>query len=227
MAGNYEEDFVYQEIYNLEGKNLRVFEFGCGQNLFINKIVQLGHNLTAIDLYERTSDIQENRKFNFIKNDFNSEYFEPNSYDCIYALSSVEHIGLEDTILEWNEAQTKIEKTFKKFCCMLKRRGTLLLTLPFGNYKQWYVNDNGISTRHMHKDGKNKSRWGAKVYDINDIIDIEKFGFSLERKEFYLKPNISTDYFDKNSWIITDYMQCYKTREPAGAVACLKYIKTQ
>ncbi len=227
MAGTYEEDFVYREIYNLTGNTLKILEFGCGQNKFIDKIVNLGHDVTAIDLYQRTSESLEQRKFNFLQGDFETVKFEPNIYDCIYALSSIEHIGLEDKILEWKDVIKKTNKIIDKFRYILKKKGTLLVTLPFGNHKYWYVDNKGNSTREEIKDGLNKSLWGAREYDIDDIDKTFcNKGFELNRKEFYLHVNTRLNYFDKNSWIITKHDYCYNIKEPAGAVVCLMFIKT-
>lgn len=231
MAGTVEEDFVFREIYNLSVP-CQIFEFGCGQNLFINKIVELGHNITAIDLYERTADNKENRKYNFLRGDFIEFYklfdLGLRKYDCVYALSSVEHIGLEDIILEWDQAEKKLKDIIDAIWNLLKDDGIFLVTLPFGNYKAFYVDKEGNNSKVR----KNNSLWGAKVYDLKDIDNVfltdqkgSKNRFKLISKELYLKTDPKSDYFDKNSWIITRYEECYKTDEPANALVCIKLKK--
>lgn len=229
MSGAVEEDFVFREIYNLYIP-CNIFEFGCGQNLFVNKIVELGHNVDAVDLYERTAENRKDRKFNFLRGDFIELYelfdLGTEKYDCVYALSSLEHVGLENGILNWEKAEEKLKNIVSAIWNILKKNGIFLVTLPFGNYKAWYVDKNGISSN----DKKDNSLWGAKVYDLNDIDNVlltenTKNKFKLLSKEFYLKSDTKTDYFDKNSWIITRYENCYKTDEPAGALVCLKLMK--
>ncbi len=233
MAGNVEEDFVFREIYNLPVKR-QIFEFGCGQNLFINKIVEMGHNVTAVDLYDRTAENKKDRKFNFLKGDFLDLYklfdLGREKFDCVYALSAIEHIGLEggDGILEWDDAEKKLRDIIDAIWNLLKDNGNsiFLVTLPFGNYKAWYVDKDGNSSLGWM--GKNQnSVWGGKTYDLKDIDDIFLKRFKLLSREFYLKTDPKSDYFDKNSWIITRYEDCYKTDhpEPAGALVCLKLLK--
>lgn len=241
MAGSIEEDFVFREIYNLP-RGCNIFEFGCGQNLFINKIVEMGHNVTAVDLYSRTAENKEDRKFNFLKGDFLDLYelFDlgrgeggNGKYDCIYALSAIEHIGLEgedkgDSILEWNKAEEKLKNIIYAIWDILRDNGIFLVTLPFGNYGAWYVDKNGNSTIGMDgkiDEGNKKSIWGGRVYDLKDIDSIFLSRFKLICREFYLKTDPKSDYFDRNSWIMTGYDECYKTKEPAGAIVCLKLLK--
>jgi 2-polyprenyl-3-methyl-5-hydroxy-6-metoxy-1,4-benzoquinol methylase len=118
MASPIEEDFVYNEIKKLPIQD-NILEFGCGQNTFPNKISNLGYKLTAIDLYERNNLL--NKGFNFIKGDFNDIQLPLNYYDCIYALSSFEHIGIESNgIISESDALNKIHTTINKIRSILK-----------------------------------------------------------------------------------------------------------
>lgn len=214
MASPIEEAFVYNEIKKLPIHS-NILEFGCGQNKFPNIISSMGYKLTAIDLYERNNSL--NKGLNFIKGDFSDIQFPLNYYDCIYALSSFEHIGIESIgITHESDALDKICATTKKVKSLLKNNGLFLVTLPFGNYKHYYVNKNGKWSYNREKD----SIWGAKIYDIDDIDSIFK-DYILEENKFYLR--IGKDFFYRYSWIIADYKKCYIKKEITDAIVCLKF----
>jgi ubiquinone/menaquinone biosynthesis C-methylase UbiE len=213
MASPIEEDFVYEAIKKLSIHS-NILEFGCGQNTFPNKISKLGYKLTAIDLYERNNSL--NKGFNFIKGDFSDIQFPSNYHDCIYALSSFEHIGIESNdIINENDALNKVCTITKKIKYLLKNNGLFLVTLPFGDYRYYYVDKNGKWSYNREKD----SVWGAKVYDIKDIDNIFK-DYILEERKFYLR--IGKDFFYRYSWIETDYKKCYIKKEITDAIVCLK-----
>lgn len=214
LASLVEEDFVYDEIKKLlTHKN--ILEFGCGNNSFPSKISSLGHNLTAIDLYERENNDQN---FNFIKGDFVDIELPLNYYDCIYALSSFEHIGLESNgITSEKDVLHKIGVITKKIKSSLKDNGLFLATIPFGDFRYYYVDSNGKWSYNIEKN----SVWGAKVYDIEDIDNIFKC-FTLIEKKFYVR--IKEGFFERNSWFLTDYKNCYIKKELTDSIVCLKFI---
>ncbi|MDD3474285.1 MAG: class I SAM-dependent methyltransferase [Candidatus Dojkabacteria bacterium] len=212
MASPIEEDFVYSEIEKLP-LNSNILEFGCGDNMFTNKIQNLGHNVTAVDLYYRTSNIN----FKFIKGDFENINIPTNNYNCIYALSSFEHIGMErNNILSDTEITYKIQRILNKMKLLLKNNSILLITLPFGNFSKYYVTQEGKWSCFR----KPNSIWGAKVYDNYDIKEIFK-DFILLKEEYYLR--IGKDFFDKNHWIQLPPEKCYIKKEITDSIACLKF----
>jgi hypothetical protein len=114
----------------------------------------LGYDLTAIDLYKRTSDTN----FSFIQGDF--EHIELSGrYDCIYALSAFEHIGLEqDGICLEDEIIAKISRILIKIRTLLKPNAYFIITLPFGDFRYYYVTKEGKWSYKRKKD----SIWGGE-----------------------------------------------------------------
>ncbi len=219
MASPVEESFVYNEILKLP-INSNILEFGCGENFFPNRVAKLKHKVTAIDLYDRDSILNTN--IHFIKDDFENINLPQCHYDCIYALSSFEHIGLErDNIIDEKEIYLKTINILAKFKRLLKHNGILLLTLPFGDgsYKHYYVNNKGVWSKTKQPD----SEWGAKVYDIHDLYIFNMF--LLLKCDFYLK--VRPDFFDINSWTTINYYECcciQKEEEVNNAIVCLKLV---
>lgn len=215
MPSQIEEIFVYKEINNLPLKG-RLLEFGCGDDIFPNRMSDLGYEVTAIDLFKR----KRLTNFNFIQSDFLYTDLPENYFDAVYSLSSFEHIGLEqDGILSEDDILYKINLITKKIKLILKYNGIFLVTIPFGNYRYYYVGKDGWSYEKRHD-----SLWGVKVYDIKDIYEIFK-DFSILKKEFYLR--IDSDYINKNSWILIDHEKCYFRKEQTDSIVCLKLINNK
>lgn len=227
MPSQIEENFVYNELIKLckkdqDNKNdqIKILEFGCGNDNFANRMSDLGYNVTGIDLFERIAD----SKFSFIRSDFLHANLPQNHFDAVYGLSSFEHIGLEQgELLSEKEAENKILLVVKKIRSILKDDGILLVTVPFGNYRYYYVSQNGWSyQRSIDKD--EKTLWGVKVYDLNDIHDIfESNNFTLVKKEFYLR--VKKGFIEQDSWILTDPKRCYVKKELTDSIVCLKFKK--
>ncbi len=211
MAAPVEEEFIFNELRKMKSGN--VLEFGCGTHYFPGRIAALGHKVTAVDLYQRSAEAN----FKFIQGDF--EHIElQDSYDCIYGLSSFEHIGLEqDGILPEDQILSKIDRILQKMRTLLRTNGYFIITLPFGNFGYYYVNKDGKWSYKREKD----SIWGAKVYDLKDIDEIFK-QFLLIKSEFYLRTG--KDYFNKESWTKVECKNCYKAKEETDAVVCLEFI---
>lgn len=215
MSSQIEEIFVYNEIKNLPPQG-RILEFGCGDDTFPNRMSDLGYEISAIDLFKR----KRFANFNFIQSDFLYIDLPENYYDAVYALSSFEHIGLEQgDILPINDVLHKISLITKKIKSILKYNGIFLTTMPFGDYRYFYVDKDGWSYEK-----KDDSLWGVKVYDIKDIYEIFK-DFSMLKKEFYLR--IDNDYMNKNSWILIDHGKCYLKKELTDSIVCLKLINNK
>lgn len=213
MASPIEEKFIFDEIKNL--RSSKIFEFGCGENLFPNKIAEIGHDVTAIDLYPRRHETNQNIKF--LQDDFMNITIPPDSFDCIYALSSFEHIGLEShDIHPIPYVLSKIEVVIEKIKSILKSDGIFLVTLPFGNYRYYYSGNDKWSYNKT-----SESVFGAKVYDIEDIENIFKKHFEIIKEEYYIK-DTGKDFFNIKSWKKMPYKDCYVKKEISHALVCLK-----
>lgn len=87
----------------------------------------------------------------YIFEDLRNLNFKDEVFDAILCISTLEHIGMDNTFL-YTSDETKKENSkyayldaIKKFKRVLKRAGTLYLTMPFGEYKdgKWFQVFNG------------------------------------------------------------------------------------
>ena len=92
------------------------------------------------------SNFYPEKNISYIYEDLRSSCFKDNFFDYIVSISTIEHIGLDNTLL-YTEDETKKEndphsylKAIDEFRRMLKPNGKLYLTLPFGKYKNhtWF-----------------------------------------------------------------------------------------
>lgn len=108
------------------------------------------------------------KKVSYVFEDLRKSCFKTNFFDHIVSISTVEHIGLDNTLLytdeiEKNENNSSSYKfAISEFYRMLKPGGTLYLTVPFGKHKnhKWFqvfdakmVSDliNTFEPRHFHE----------------------------------------------------------------------------
>lgn len=144
--------------------------------------------------------------------------FPDNYFDSIISISTIEHIGMDNTFL-YTQNSSKNEKQTKDYLLaidemkrILKPGGKLLITVPFGAYK-----DHG---------------W-FQVFDKNMINQIEERFKPATNQETYFKYenqqwNFSTAELCKNS-IFYDVHENKKFSSSAPAasesVACLELVK--
>jgi len=154
----------------------------------------------------------------YIFEDLRNSNFRDEFFDAIVCISTLEHIGMDNTFLYASD-ETKKENSkyayldaIKEFKRVLKRDGTLYLTVPFGEYKN--------------------HRW-FQVFDremVQKLID------------WFLPSKSSIDYFkyENNQWQFSAQEQCkngyvfdaYKERRnrndflaSSQSVVCLELTK--
>ena len=208
MSIDLERDYIHKEISKLKAP-ARLLEFGCGQDTFCNRALVLGHEVAAVDLFDRT-DTGELDRFTFIKGDLEYLALPHDYFDCIYGISSFEHIGLEQNgLLPEEEVIKKVDSILKTMRRILKPNGILLLTFRFGHGGFMYVNPEGPA-RSRRPD----TIWGARVYDANALYDVfkRKAGFLFVEALFLIK--IGDDFFDSKSWRLSiNPMDCYSAKD--------------
>lgn len=121
----FENAFVIREVSKLK-TGARVLDFGCAESILDIQLASLGYKVTGIDIQDYTL---KHPNMKFIKEDFMKVGFRT-KFDCIVAVSSIEHMGLGFY------GDPKIEdgdfKTIEKMKKILKPSGILVLTVPYG-----------------------------------------------------------------------------------------------
>ena len=154
-----EDPFVLANVFTLK-KGSRILDFGCYSSMVPLQLSSLGYKVTGVDLYKYPF---KHPNFVFYNNDILDLKLKEHSYDCIYAISSLEHIGLG-----WYEKERvgiSDSAVVGELARILKPGGVFLVTLPFGRFKQ---------TPYL------------EVYDSKTIKGLFK-NFILQKMEYYEK----------------------------------------
>ena len=162
--------------------------------------------------------LEKRNNVSYLYGDLRDILIRDNVFDYIVCISTLEHIGLDNTVFYTNEAKYKETKPqdYRKVMSELQRvlapGGRLLLTVPFGLPQNF--------------------GWMQQI-DSSGLIEIAK--------AFGAQP-INTTFFQylPQGWIISDEQACseceyfnvHSTSEPASdraaaarAVACLEFVK--
>ncbi len=112
----------------------KILDFGCNESLLSIELASMGYNVTGIDLHDYKF---KHPNFSFVNGDICGQ-FEPESFDAVIAVSSIEHTGLGAYgEKSFNEGDKIVLNEIYR---ILKKEGQLLLTVPFGRRYQgkWY-----------------------------------------------------------------------------------------
>lgn len=113
------------------------------QILLMEKIKDRKLYITTL-FNEGRSDVQSSPSY--IYEDLRDSCFKDNFFDAICSLSTVEHIGLDNTMI-YTPDSSKLEddkfahlRAITEFKRVLKKNGTLYMSVPFGSYKNhgWF-----------------------------------------------------------------------------------------
>ena len=134
--------------------------------------------------------------FKLIRGDIRRSGIPDNTYDCVYAVSTIEHIGLNSYYgNKINDLDGDI-KAVREVLRILKPGGRFLTTMPFAN-KFW-------------------ERGGARRYDDERVGLLTK-GFKELDKQFYIQreagewvPILRMDIEDREAIVLLDLQKPYK-----------------
>ena len=175
----------------------KVLDVGCtdGGNVVVPTLANLGWDVYGIDIrmWRYT-----HRNFHFIQGDISSGItVEDNFFDCVYAISSIEHFGLTGRygIREADpEADTRTTKVVRR---VLGPAGHFLLTIPYG--------EGGIV------------RPAARIYDRRRL-DRLLTGWKIQDEHYWYLDNAGM-------WHEVAEEQAARTRTPGGSsVALLELV---
>lgn len=193
-------------FYNVKGMDERLVEYKWIFN-YLSKIksktiLDAGSTMNFDFIFERLDEsnkifiqtlFSEKKNYNFmnisyIYEDLNSPIFKDNFFDYITCISTLEHIGFDNSSYNYSKIKKDVNKTnnkkyletIKEFKRVLKKNGKLLLTIPFGK-----------KIEHNH----------LQQFDYGDVEEIIKF-FNTE--------NYTMRYFTykNHNWIEVQYQEC-------------------
>ncbi len=170
----------------------RILDFGCNRGNLAISLASLGYRVTGVDLLPYT---YSHANFQFRQGNLLDLALEPESFDAITAVSAVEHSGLGfygDTLDP--EADRKVVREFYR---LLKNRGVLLITLPYGvPYRDSFT----------------------RIYDEEGISKLLQ-DFTLVKEDYFLQNESQTEWRPGDKREIQEEMKTRK--KPSGAVACI------
>ena len=151
--------FIFKHIRS--APHAKVLDIGSWNSIVPIQLAMLGYYVTGIDIQEYG---YTNPNFTFIQADFNRYNFKGKEFDIVTNISAIEHFGL--LCYETKERDSDADKkALSKIRELLKSKGQLLFTAPFG----------------LHGEVENFER----IYDMKDIRTLLK-GFKIFSIETYL-----------------------------------------
>ncbi len=128
--------WVFKETKNLKGKLL-----DAGSTLNFEYIIKKLNNLnfSIVTLYPEKKNFNH-LGVNYVYEDFINLSFKKNLFDVVTCISTLEHVGFDNSIYKNNKSIKENDKfkkkkhilALKKIVEVLKPKGTLLLSVPFG-----------------------------------------------------------------------------------------------
>jgi len=158
-----EYNFAVNHLPKLSSKPPRILDIGCVSSLFPLVLAGFGYDVTAIDM--RDYPILKRLSFpnfKFIQGNICDEVL--GEFDCITAISIIEHIGIYGRYGSKKDENADL-KALINIYRSLKDNGKLILTIPVGQYKvlpPYY-----------------------RVYGFDRILKLIKH-FSIEKEKYYL-----------------------------------------
>ena len=126
-----EVPFVRQRLHSLSIPST-ILEFGPGVSDLAYELARAGHFVTTVDLrrypYSHTN-------LHSITIDFLESPIEPQSFDCAYAISAIEHVGLQrygSALPRAGDLGNGDIRVVDRIYNILKPGGRFVLTVPFG-----------------------------------------------------------------------------------------------
>lgn len=155
-----EYKWIFQYISNLNSKT--ILDAGSTLNFdFLLEKIDRSNNIFIQTLYSESKNYNY-LNINYIYDDLKSSIFINDFFDYIICISTLEHIGFDNSFYNYNKIETnesngndkKYLDVVVEFKRILKINGKLLITIPFGKK---------IKFNHLQQ---------FDINDVNKIIDI-------------------------------------------------------
>ncbi len=114
-------------LLNIGPEKEKILDVGCSRSVLSILMAEQGHSVWGIDINDYGLD---NLPFTFIKGDICKTDFPNDFFDCVVAVSTIEHIGLGayGELPEESKEYLAIKEIFR----ILKPSGKFIVTLPYG-----------------------------------------------------------------------------------------------
>lgn len=124
----FEKSFVLQSLAQLyDSTQITVLDVGAAESLLAYELASLNYCVTAIDIRPIALS---HPNLKFVKTDICTPVLPVSSFDCVIALSTLEHIGLG-----WygdEKGETLDYEAVRQIYTLLKSNGSFILTVPYG-----------------------------------------------------------------------------------------------
>jgi SAM-dependent methyltransferase len=123
-----EKNFILLALARLyDSSDIQILDVGSGESLLAYELASLNYSVTAIDIRPIALS---HPNLKFVKSDICQSVFPSASFDCVIALSTLEHIGLG-----WYGDEIGVEldqKAVQQIYALVKPGGSFILTVPYG-----------------------------------------------------------------------------------------------
>lgn len=156
-----EYPFVHSNT-NLE-LGAKILDIGPGPSRLPLELAGRGYRVWTVDLVKYPL-LLPNPNIVPVQGDIENTQFEEEYFDCITAVSCLEHVGADsNNELRATRAMAEINR-------ILKTNGRLIITLPFGKKSEYWFKNTGP----------------FRIYDDLKIVSLLK-RFKIQKKEFAIK----------------------------------------
>ncbi|MBY5306645.1 class I SAM-dependent methyltransferase, partial [Aphanizomenon flos-aquae CCAP 1446/1C] len=123
-----EKTFVIHSLAHFcNSKKIELLDVGAAESLLSYELASFNYSVTAIDIRPIALS---HPNLKFVKSDICQAVFSPASFDCVIALSTLEHLGLgwygDEKINSYDL------EAVKQINLLLKSEGIFILTVPYG-----------------------------------------------------------------------------------------------
>lgn len=207
--------FGYLRRDNLKG---RLLDAGSALNhdFLLRRAPLRGSDLTIMTLAPEKR-CQWYDGYSYVFGDFRQTFFQDAVFDAVFCISTIEHVGLDNTLLYTND-MTRAESderaflpAIREFRRILKPGGSCFLTFPFGKHANmgWYQVFDAEMVQSIIK------TFGPSTYEV------EYFGYSERGWQRTAVENVeNADTFDVHSGRGKGRDRAASAR----AIACLRLI---
>lgn len=169
----FEKSFVLQSLAQLYDSNqITVLDVGAAESLLAYELASLSYSVTAIDIRPIALS---HPNLKFVKTDICKPVLPASSFDCVIALSTLEHIGLG-----WygdEQGETLDCEAVRQIYTLLKPSGSFILTVPYGKKATTPVH------RIYDREALNKLLAGFDVTKAIYGVRLDDFTWTLTNNE--------------------------------------------